>query len=57
MKLYEVPPRSWVKYVYENQEYVLFFDHVDGMYSVCYDDKEIVHLPATLDVDVCTSPV
>ena len=34
MKLYEVPPRTWVKIAGEK----IFFDHPDGMYSYCLDE-------------------
>ncbi len=38
----------------ENEE--LEFDHVDGMYSLCFDkDKQPVHLVAWSDVEVIRS--
>lgn len=52
MKLWQVPRNSVIKYSYENREYILDFDHVDGMYSVCYLDGKLVHLPANTDVEV-----
>jgi len=36
MKLYSLPNKSHFKL--ENDEEIFFFDHIDGMYSVCYDN-------------------
>ena len=44
MKLYEVPPRTWIKIDGEK----IFFDHLDGMYSYCLTaDNEVVHVSAS----------
>lgn len=34
MKLYEVPPRTWIKVAGEK----IYFDHPDGMWSYCQDE-------------------
>lgn len=50
MKLYNVPRKSYVKT--EDGE-ILFFDHIDGMYSYCLDkDKNVVHLAAWTEVEI-----
>lgn len=49
MKLYEVPPQSYIKLVPDGD--LFFFDHVDGMYSLCYDkDKNRLHLSASTEI-------
>ena len=41
MKLYEVPPKTWIKIAGEK----IFFDHLDGMYSYCLDEGgNVVHI-------------
>jgi hypothetical protein len=46
-ELYKVKPRSYIQI--END--VLFFDHIDGMYSYCLTlADEIVHLAAWTEV-------
>lgn len=53
MKLYEVPRRSYIHFKEEDIDEVLFFDHVDGMYSFCLNSKgNPVHLKAFADVEV-----
>ena len=48
MKLYEIPPQSYIK-LEDGQ--IFFFDHVDGAYSLCYDgDLNRVHLSASTEV-------
>jgi hypothetical protein len=47
MKLYEVPRNSWVKF---NDELYLFHK-IDGMYSVCYRQGQVVHLAAWSEVE------
>lgn len=35
------------------KDYPITFDHIDGMYSVCYnEDKEVIHLSASTPVIV-----
>ena len=49
MKLYEVPPRTWIKIDGEK----IFFDHLDGMYSYCLDEGgNVVHINASADVEL-----
>jgi hypothetical protein len=49
MKLYEVPKNTVVIFLGEK----LFFDHLDGMYSFCLDEKgNVVHLSAYTDVEI-----
>ena len=63
MKLYNVQRGSKIKIL--SEDYLippgapplkkgdeLKFDHVDGMYSVCYLDGELVHLSANAEVEV-----
>jgi len=55
MNLYEAPPKTWVK-VEQNKE-VLFFDHLDGMYSYCKDKNgNVVHLAAWTEVEIVDTP-
>lgn len=55
MKLYEVPRRSWIRLVDTGEQF--FFDHIDGMYSVCRNaDNQIVHLSAWTEVQVLPAP-
>ena len=43
-ELYKVRPRSYVM-VPDYDNLVLFFDHIDGMYSFCLDmGNEVTHL-------------
>lgn len=49
MKLYEVPRKTWIKL--NGKRY--FFDHVDGMYSLCKDEQgQIIHLGASTEVEI-----
>ena len=63
MKLYEVPPKTKVRvlkaeapppgalFVPEGE--VVFFDHIDGMYSYCLDsNNNVVHLKAWTEVEI-----
>jgi hypothetical protein len=63
MELYNVPRQTHVRIVGEDKVppcakqvvtgEVVFFDHIDGMYSFCRDkDGEIVHLAAWTEVEV-----
>jgi hypothetical protein len=64
MKLYEVPNETFIV-VREDMKgpvgcepikagTVLFFDHVDGLYSYCLDENKanVVHLMAGTEVDI-----
>lgn len=49
MKLYDVPPRTFIRF--EGVRY--FFEHVDGMYSYCLDESgNVVHLIAWAEVNI-----
>lgn len=62
MKLYEVPNNTRVKVLHpeapppggiEPEEKEYDFRHVDGMYSLCYDDDgNAVHLKAWTEVEI-----
>jgi hypothetical protein len=63
MKLYDVPRRSYVRLLEDGQAppaapvlsdgQVVFFDHLDGMYSYCIDASgQVVHLAAWTEVEV-----
>ena len=63
MKLYEVPRYSKVRIIADekappaHREFdkgeVLTFDHIDGMYSLCYDQAgQMVHPAAWTEVEV-----
>jgi hypothetical protein len=50
MKLFEVPRHSRIK-LQDGRE--LDFQHIDGMYSYCTDDKgNAAHIPAWADVEI-----
>lgn len=50
MKLYEIPPKTWVR-LEDNS--ILFFDHLDGMYSYCLtEDKQVAHPVAWTEVEI-----
>lgn len=49
MKLYEVPNRTWI-IAYGVK---LFFEHIDGMYSLCWDEGgNMVHISASAEVEI-----
>ena len=53
MKLYELPRRTYFTIEDDPTQYVYFFDHIDGMYSVCYNhEDEIIHIAAWTDVQI-----
>ena len=54
MKLYEAPRGSKIRVLGDIDEgNVLYFDHLDGMYSYCIDSEgNIVHLSASAEVEV-----
>ena len=50
MKLYDVPEESFIRYA---DIFELYFCHIDGMYSLCYDSSNNpVHLVAWVEVEV-----
>lgn len=52
MKLYELPRDSYFSIEDDPQQRVYLFKHVDGMYSVCYYDDELIHIAAWTDVQI-----
>ena len=45
MKLYELPAKSNFKVVDAYPNEVFFLEHLDGMYSVCYNSQgDLIHL-------------
>jgi|TARA_R110000868_G_scaffold285690_2_gene546169 hypothetical protein len=63
MKLYDIPKGSKIRIISDadtppespklNQEDILIFDHLDGMYSYCINLKgEIVHLAGWTEVEI-----
>jgi hypothetical protein len=53
-ELYKVKPRSYIKLPWmegTGTDEVLFFDHIDGMYSYCLNmSNQVVHLQAWAEV-------
>ena len=53
-ELYKCKPRSYIKLPWMDGtgiDDVLFFDHIDGMYSYCLNMKnEVIHLQAWAEV-------
>jgi len=67
MKLYHVPRKSYIKiidkkiklpidnYIKKENLPILFFDHIDGIYSLCKDiEGNYIHLAAWTDVELTT---
>lgn len=55
MKLYEVPRYNFIKM--EGVNKILFFDHIDGAYFLCEDNKgTIYHIGASTEVEIVSSP-
>jgi len=53
MKLYELPRKSYFSIQDDPRQHVYLFDHIDGMYSVCYDMSDnLVHIAAWTDVNI-----
>lgn len=63
MKLYDVPRKTYIRVIGDAQappshrdfveDEILYFDHVDGMYSLCYDSHQNpVHLAAWAEVEI-----
>ena len=48
MMLCDVPPKTRVRF----GDLEVDFDHIDGMYSLCYNGGDIVHLPAWTEVEI-----
>jgi hypothetical protein len=54
MKLYELARDSRFTLVDDDSQTVFVFDHIDGMYSMCYLGDALVHIGANADVEkVC----
>ena len=55
-KLYQVKPKTVVQVNVDDVAYGTYlFDHIDGMYSLCYDEhKNIHHLAAWTEVEEVT---
>ena len=62
MELYKIANKTWVKVLGEVQTPpgsrdiaigdILFFDHIDGMYSYCTDKEDnVLHLASWADVE------
>lgn len=54
MKLYELPRNTKFKIVFDGKadSNVYLLDHIDGMYSLCYNkDGEICHIAAYAPVE------
>ena len=65
MKLYDVPNRTYIRVIDKikippaapiiKKNDVLFFDHIDGMYSYCKNSNNtVVHLVAWAEVEIVT---
>lgn len=62
MKLYQVPNNTLVRVLKEEsvppgatplpEGTIVKFHHIDGMYSLCTKDEEVVHLKAWTEVEV-----
>lgn len=54
MKLYDVPRNSRIKVKSDIQEeQILIFNNIDGMYSHCLDSEgNVVHLAAYTEVEI-----
>lgn len=51
MKLYELPRYSYFYFDEDESKEEYFFDHLDGMYSVCFNKfQDTVHVSAYADV-------
>lgn len=53
MKLYNVPRNTKIRVLDDPNQPELLFEHIDGMYSVCYNSKnELVILAAWTQVEI-----
>jgi len=52
MKLYELPRDSYFTINDDETKELFFFNHIDGMYSLCHNmKKEIIHFAAWTEVE------
>lgn len=52
MKLYELPRNSYFTVNDDETKEMFFFEHIDGMYSLCRDMKQnIIHFAAWTEVE------
>ena len=57
MKLYELRRRSYFVIVGDEDRETFFFEHTDGMYSVCFDPNgDMIHLSVMTEVEDVTTP-
>jgi len=52
MKLYELPRNTYFSIQDDDRQLIYLFDHIDGMYSVCYYGDELIHIAAWTDVNI-----
>lgn len=53
MKLYELPRNTFIKYTNSAGEiFKILFDHIDGMYSYCTYQENVIHLSASEEVEL-----
>lgn len=63
MKLYDVPNKTNIRIIEDpncppdtlpvEKDEIIFFDHIDGMYSYCTNQEgDVVHLAAWTEVEV-----
>lgn len=50
MKLYELPKGSYFKLQSDPEDLKFKLDRIDGMYSVCWLNGEIIHIAAFAEV-------
>ncbi len=52
MKLYELPRNSYFVFPDDNTKQVFRLDHIDGMYSMCYDMQDnLYHIAAFEEIE------
>ena len=53
MKLYELPRNTYFTLQEDAKQQIYLFEHIDGMYSVCYDlNDNLIHIAAWTDVQI-----
>lgn len=53
MKLYELPRFTYFYLKDDESKSEFFFDHIDGMYSVCFNKfQDLVHIAAYAEVEI-----
>jgi hypothetical protein len=53
MKLYELPQQTYFTLKDDPKQWIYFLDHIDGLYSVCYDNNDnLIHISALADVQI-----